>query len=316
VTLRYSPTKPLIFRAAASTGFRAPSLGQSWFSSVATNFIRNTATGVVEPFEVWTAPVSSPIAVALGAKPLRPEKSRNYSAGVVWQPMSNLEVTADFFHIAIKHRIVLSGNFNQAQVQPLLSPFGASGARFFTNSIDTRTNGYDLVVNHNRALLSGHIDLSAAYSNNKTKIVSIAATPPQLTGLGAVLFDRGEQRRTNCGQPRDSIRVMQNYNQGPWGLTARQSRYGEFCSATINLIDDQVYAAKWLADLDLSYRWGKYLFAVGAENLFDAFPDRNLRAGTPSGSAQVGGAGVFTYPNNSPFGMNGRFVYTRVAYTF
>ena len=54
-----APMKPLIFRAAASTGFRAPSLSQSWFSSVATNFIRNTTTGVVEPFEVWTAPVSS-----------------------------------------------------------------------------------------------------------------------------------------------------------------------------------------------------------------------------------------------------------------
>ena len=260
LTLRYSPAKPLIFRGAASTGFRAPSLGQSWFSSVATNFIRDTVSNQILPFEVWTAPVSSPIAVALGAKPLQPEKSRNYSGGVVWQPMSNLEMTADFFHIDIKHRIVLSGNFNQAQVQPLLTPFGASGARFFTNSIDTRTNGYDLVVNHQRPLFAGHIDLSAAYSNNKTSIVKIAPTPPQLAGLGAFLYDRGEQRRTTCGQPRDNIRVMESYSQGAWNVTARESRYGEFCSASIATIDDQTYAAKWLTDLDLSYRWGKYTF--------------------------------------------------------
>ncbi len=316
LTLRYSPLQQLIFRAAASTGFRAPSLGQSWFSAVSTNFIRNPVTGNVDPFDVWTAPVSSPIAVALGAKPLRPELSRNYSGGLVWSPLANTEMTADFFHIDIKHRIVLSGNFNQTQVQPLLAPFGATGARFFTNAIDTRTNGYDLVLNHNRALFNGHLDLSAAYSNNKTSIVSIAPTPPQLTGLGAVLFDRGEQRRAECGQPRDNIRAMESYRQGPWSVTTRESRYGSFCSASINHLDDQVYGATWLTDLDFSYRFDRYTFGIGAENLFDAFPDKNLKAGIPSGSAQVGSAGAFAYPINSPFGMNGRFIYTRVDVRF
>jgi iron complex outermembrane receptor protein len=316
LTLRYTPAKPLVFRGAISTGFRAPSLGQSWFSAVSTNFVRNTVTGNVEPFDVWTAPVSSPIAVALGATRLRPETSRNYSGGAVWQPVSNLQMTADFFRIAIKHRIVLSGNFTQPQVQPILQPFGATGARYFTNAIDTRTNGYDLVVNHQRPLLGGRIDLSAAYSRNTTHIVNIADTPSQLTGLGAVLFDRGEQRRTECGQPRDNARLMESYNQGAVSITARQSRYGEFCSATVNPVDDQTYGAKWLSDLEIAYNWNRYTFAAGAENLFDAFPDRNLRAGTPSGSAQVGSAGVFLYPINSPFGMNGRFVYTRVSYRF
>ena len=316
LTLRYTPAKPLVFRGAVSTGFRAPSLGQSWFSAVSTNFVRSTVTGNVEPFDVWTAPVSSPIAVALGAKPLRPETSRNYSGGAVWQPISNLEMTADFFHIDIKHRVVLSGNFTQAQVQPLLQPFGATGARFFTNAIDTRTNGYDLVVNHQRPLFNGRIDLSAAYSNNRTSIVNIAPTPPQLTGLGAVLFDRGEQRRAECGQPHDNARLMEGYTRGAINITARESRYGDFCSATINAVDDQTYSARWLNDLEMSYRWSKYTFAIGAENLFDQFPDRNLKAGIPSGSAQVGSAGVFLYPINSPFGMNGRFVYTRVSYNF
>lgn len=315
ITARYSPTKPLIFRAAASTGFRAPSLGQSWFSAVSTNFLRD-ASGNVVPFDVWTAPVEGPIAKALGAQPLRPETSRNYSGGVVWQPMSNLEMTADFFHIDIKNRIVLSGNFTQPQVVPLLAPFGANGARYFTNAIHTRTNGLDLVVNHQRPLLSGRIDLSGAYTRNKTKIVSIAATPPQLSGLGGTLFDVAEQRRAECAQPQDNARLMESYSQGPLNVTARQSRYGEYCSFTTAALDHQTYGAKWLTDLEMSYRWSKYTFAIGAENLFDTFPDRNLRAGTPSGSQQVGGAGVFLYPSNSPFGMNGRYVYSRVAYTF
>jgi len=316
LTLRYTPAKPLIFRGAVSTGFRAPSLGQSWFSAASTNFIRSSITGNVEPFDVLTAPVSSPVAVALGAQLLRPETSRNYSGGAVWQPLSNLEMTADFFHIDIKHRIVLTGNFTAAALGPILNPLGATGARFFTNAINTRTNGYDLVVNHQRSLLGGHIDLSAAYSNNKTKVTHIDDPPPQLRAIGATLFDRGEIRRTECGQPRDNTRLMESFTQGAVNLTARESRYGEFCSATINAIDDQTYSPKWLTDLELSYRWNSYTFAVGAENLFDTFPDRNLRAGTPSGSAQVGSAGVFLYPINSPFGMNGRFVYTRVSYKF
>ncbi len=315
LTLRYSPAKPLIFRAAASTGFRAPSLGQSFFSAVSTNFLRD-ASGNVVPFQVWTAPVGSPIAVALGAKPLEPEKSRNYSGGVVWQPMSNLEMTADFFRIDIKRRIVLSGNFTQPQVQPILAPFGANSARFFTNAIDTRTNGYDLVINHQRPIFNGRIDLSGAYSSNKTKIVNLEPTPPQLVGLGAVLFDHLQTRTVQCGQPRDNTRLMENYSQGPVNITARQSRYGEYCSINNAVKDDQVYPAAWLTDLEMSYRWSKYVFAVGAENLFDKFPGRNLNAGTANGSEQVGSAGVFIYPRNSPFGMNGRFVYSRVSYTF
>jgi iron complex outermembrane recepter protein len=315
LTLRYSPAKPLIFRAAASTGFRAPSLGQSWFSAVSTNFLRDDAGNVVG-FQIWTAPVKSAIAVALGAKPLRPETSRNYSGGVVWQPMSNLEMTADFFRIDIKHRIVLSGNFTQTQVQPVLRPLGANGARFFTNAIDTRTNGYDLVINHQRPFFNGRIDLSGAYSNNKTKIVRLEPTPPQLTGLGAVLFDHLQTRTVECGQPRDNTRLMESYSRGPVNVTVRQSRYGEYCSINNKAVDDQIYPAAWLADLEISYRWSKYLFAIGAENLFDKFPGENLKAGIENGSEQVGSAGAFRYPRNTPFGMNGRFVYSRVSYTF
>jgi iron complex outermembrane receptor protein len=317
LTLRYSPTKPLIFRAAASTGFRAPSLGQSWFSAVSTNFLPDPVTGIVGPFEVGTFPVSSPIAVALGAQPLKPEKSKNYSGGVVWQPMSNLEMTADFFHIDIDNRIVLSGNLNQPQVQAIIAPFGVNTARFFTNAINTKTNGFDFVVNHQRPLLAGRLDLSGAYSRNVTKIVGDIVTPPQLAGLGSIIFDRRETRRATCGQPVDNIRLMENYSQGGWNLTSRQSRFGDYCSLTIATIDDQTFPATWLTDLELSYRWSKYVFALGAENVFDAFPQRNIRfRSTGALTEQAGGAGVFTYPINTPFGMNGRFVYSRVSYTF
>ncbi|HVT03674.1 MAG TPA: TonB-dependent receptor [Thermoanaerobaculia bacterium] len=316
LTVRFAPVEHLIFRGSASTGFRAPSLSQGNFSAISTNFILNTTTGIVEPFETGTYRVNSPLARALGAQDLKPEKAKNLSGGVVWQAMSNLELTADYFHIDIDKRIVFSGNFQGPQILPLISPFGATAARFFTNAIDTRTNGYDLVANYNHALMGGRIDLSSAYSNNKTKIVGEVATPSQLTGLGNVLFDRIERRRVECGQPRDNIRLMQSLNRSGFTTTLRESRYGEYCSFTILPIDDQTYGAEWLADAELAYHLNHYTLAVGAENIFDKFPDRNLvRNSKGAFTAQINN-GVATYPINTPFGMNGRFVYTRIGYSF
>jgi iron complex outermembrane recepter protein len=312
LTLRYSPLQQLIFRGAISSGFRAPSLNQSYFSAVSTNFLRDPATGQLAPFEVGTYPVNSDIARALGSTPLEAETSDNYSVGMVWQPLSNLEFTADFFRIDIFDRIVFSGNFTGDQVRPFLAPFGVTGARFFTNAIDTQTRGFDFVSNYQHSLgARGRLDFSAAYSNNKTKIVAIAETPPQLTGLKETLFDRIEHRRVECGQPRDNIRLVQRYDApGSLDVTLRESRYGSFCSFTLLERDDQHYGATWLADLEVSFDWRQYEFAVGIENMFDAMPDENF-PGTPQGNF-----GIFAYPSQSPFGMNGRYVYTKVGFSF
>lgn len=316
LTLRYSPMKQLILRGAASTGFRAPSLSQGNWSAISTNFLLNKATGLLEPFETGTYTVHSAIARALGAQDLKPEKSKNLSGGVVWQPLDNLEMTIDAFHIDVEDRIVFSGNFTGDRVAALIAPLGATAARFFTNAIDTETNGYDVVVNHQRTLLDGRVDMSAALSHNKTKIVGTVATPALLSGLGEVLFDRLERRRVECGQPHDSVRLLQSFNRSGWNVTLRENRYGEFCSFTLLPADDQTYAARWLADLELAYRLNQYTFAVGAENLFDQFPTRNLVRNKNGAFSAQGNNGIFTYPSHSPFGMNGRFVYTRVGYAF
>jgi iron complex outermembrane receptor protein len=316
ITARYSATKQFIVRAAASTGFRAPSLSQGNFSAISTNFLLNTATGLVEPFETGTYRVDSPLARALGSEDLKPEKSKNLSAGLVWQPTSNLELTADYFHIDIDDRIVFSGNFTGSLILPIIQPFGATAARYFTNAISTETNGYDLVGNYQHPFMGGRLDLSAAYSNNKTEIVGAIQTPEKLKLLANVLFDRIEERRVECGQPRDNARLMQSWNRSGWTATLRENRYGEYCSFTILPIDDQTYSPEWLADAELAYKWNRYTFAVGAENLFDKFPDRNLvRNINGAFTAQINN-GVATYPINTPFGMNGRFVYTRVGYSF
>ncbi|HEX2121787.1 MAG TPA: TonB-dependent receptor [Thermoanaerobaculia bacterium] len=322
VTARYSPLQQLILRASASTGFRAPSLNQGNWSAISTNFILNSQN-VVEAVQVGTFRVNAPVARALGATDLKPENSRNFSAGVVWQPLANLELTADYFHIDIEDRIVYSGNFNQDSLKPFLEPHGVGGVRFLTNAIDTETNGYDLVANYQHPLMGGRIDLSAAYSNNETEVTHVEPTPGPLVAFGQTLFDRQERRRFECAQPRDNIRLLQSWNRGGWNVTTRESRYGEYCSLTLLEADDQTYEAEWVADAEVSYRWNQYTFALGAENIFDTFPDRNLlfrpdANGQPTTALaqQSGAGGTNSYPINAAFGMNGRFVYTRITYRF
>ncbi|RMF57034.1 MAG: TonB-dependent receptor, partial [Calditrichaeota bacterium] len=105
LTLRYEPVKNYAIRGAVSSGFRAPSLQQSFYSTTATVFIDG------EPFEIRTFPVDDPAARALGSKDLDSETSINVSAGVAFTPITNLAFTADFYHIEINDRITLSENF-------------------------------------------------------------------------------------------------------------------------------------------------------------------------------------------------------------
>jgi iron complex outermembrane recepter protein len=307
LTARVQPDPRFVVRGSISTGFRAPSLGQSYFSSTATNFL-NLGQGLV-PVESLTLPVNSAPAHVLGAVPLKPENSLNTSAGVVLAPLSSLAVTVDFYRIAIDDRIVLSGNFTAPPIAALLAPFGANSARFFTNAIDTRTNGVDLTASYRVASgTSGDVHLHAGYNNTHTDVVGSVATPPQLAAFASVLFDRIEERRIECAQPKDSLRLGGDWRRNRSGVSLNVARYGEFCSFTLNPADDQEYAAKWLTDVEASYRTAGYTLAAGVENLFDVFPDRNSTVNSFNG--------IQTFPSQSPFGMNGRALYVRIGRTF
>jgi iron complex outermembrane receptor protein len=308
ITARIEATKQLVFRGAYSTGFRAPSLGQTNFSAISTNFL--LVNGVFTPFDVGHFRVNSPLARALGATDLKPEDSINYSAGFVWSPSRVFDLTADYFHVDISDRIILSGNFTGASLNPILAPFSATGARFFTNAIDTTTEGYEITANTRAGLGSaGTLALQAAYAHSKNEITRIAATPPQLAAFQSVLFDRLEQRRLTCGQPKDNVRLTSDWRRGELGATARASMFGTYCSIdSANVANDQTFGREWVFDFELSYQLGKALIAAGVQNLLDNYPDRNIPANF--------NFGIFTYPRNSPFGFNGRYVYVRTGYKF
>jgi iron complex outermembrane receptor protein len=313
VTARVKLHERAVLRAAASTGFRAPSLAQSNFSSTATNFL-NLGQGLV-PVEVATFPVASEAARALGATDLEPEESTHLSAGAVLTPADGFDVTVDYYRVDIDDRIVLSGNFTDRRIQDLLAPFGRIGsARFFTNAIDTRTKGWDVTVAWARGLGSaGDLRLSAGYNRNQTEIVGRAPTPAQLVGFESVLFDREQERRIECGQPENSLRLGADWRQGGFNAVVRASRFGEYCDPRNLPALDQVFGAEWVADLEAAYRARHFTLGAGVQNLLDEYPDP-LRIENTGGTTTV--AGPIRYGIATPFGINGRFVYGRVTVRF
>jgi len=338
---RWEPIRGYALRGSVSNGFRAPSLHQQYFSTTSTNFINGVAV------DIATLPVSSPAARALGAKDLKPEKSTNISFGATANPMRGLTLTADLYKINIKDRIVLTetlgtggtGNVPTVQtaVTNLLAASGfpqVAAARFFINGLDTTTRGIDLVGTYRfRAGDIGTWNLTAAYNYNKTKIDKrLDAVGPLAQIPGIVLFGRVEGIRFTNGQPRDKIVLSADGDIRQFGITARTTRYGKVVSpgATAPIADplsltaygpDDIFlSAKWITDLEVRMKvlGDRAEIALGANNVFDVYPDRSPFGARP---ASVGGV----YPANqeyipysifSPFGFNGRFLYGRLAVNF
>ncbi|MEK6611766.1 MAG: TonB-dependent receptor [Gemmatimonadota bacterium] len=296
-------------RGGVSTGFRAPSLHQSYFSSTATNFINGV------PFEVRTFPVDDPIARVLGAKDLKAETSNNISVGFAAEPTKNLSLTVDYYAIAIKDRIVFSENFVGPQVNALLAAkglTGVTGGRYFTNAIDTRTHGVDVVVNYALDLKgAGFVRLMGGYNGTSNEVTRVTKTPPELSQNQEALFGRVERGRIEVGQPKNNVLTSIDWSKKSLNVLLRNQRFGQVISrGTLgNGTLDNTYSPKWISDVSVGWQtpW-KVKLTVGADNVLDTYPDQSI-AGTDN-------SGIFPFTGISPFGYNGRFIYSRLNYTW
>ncbi len=306
---RLKVAKGFNLRGAVSTGFRAPSLHQSFFSSTATNFINGV------PFEVRTFPVDDPIARVLGAKDLKPEKSTNLSAGFAAEPTKNLSFTVDYYQITITDRIVFSENFTGAQVNALLVSkglTGVSGGRYFTNAIDTKTHGIDIVGNYGIDLgNAGALRVTGGYNGTTNEVTRVTPTPPELSTQSEALFGRVERGRIEVGQPKNNIVTSLDWSRKSWSALLRGQRFGEVISrgTAANGSLDNTYKPTWITDVSLTWQtpW-KLKWTAGADNVLDKYPTQNI-AGTDN-------SGIFPYGGITPFGYNGRFIYTRFTFNW
>jgi iron complex outermembrane receptor protein len=308
--IRYDWNANLAIRGTISTGFRAPSLHQRYFQNTSTQFV-----GGLPSQALTVNNKNSIVKNAFGIDDLKPEIARNASVGLVGALGRHITYSLDAYVISIRDRIVLSSQFNRSNplIQTILTNNGVdpsvNALQFWTNAVNTRTQGIDVVVTDKFNWAGGRVTLSIAGSFNNNKVVggiktnSVIDDPvnnPGLTDasknpandLSNALFDRQQRSRLELAQPRSKINLQLGYEIGKWSVMLRSVRFGSI--VLLNNVDpnainvstgvywndaapetDQTFSAKWTTDLVLTYRFNKTIsVSAGAANLFDVYPDR------------------------------------------
>ncbi|CDG81987.1 tonB-dependent Receptor Plug domain protein [Janthinobacterium agaricidamnosum NBRC 102515 = DSM 9628] len=303
----YRAAEQVLLRGSASTGFRAPSLQQIYFSSTFTDFIGGVPTDVV------LAPNGGAVANAAGIPKLKEEKSTSFTLGTTWTPSQAISVTADLYRIKIKDRIVLSGRFdadNYPDLGARLAQLGVGQAQFFVNSIDTKTQGLDLTGSHKTSIGSGKLTSFLALNLSKTEVTNIKA-PPSLKGYEDVLLSERERLFIEQGGPRAKATLGFDYAAGALETDFKIIHFGPQTlgtfSGTANGVPNAHYQAKTSADLSFTYSINKNTkLTFGGSNIFNVKPTGQNPDETDNG---------FKY-ESVQFGLNGASYFGRLWVKF
>lgn len=326
-SIRLEPVRGIALRGTVSTGFRAPTLQQQHYASSSTIGVLLPGATVTTLAPVRALPVDDPVAIALGAQPLKPEKSTNYSAGLVLTPTTGLNITVDAYQIKIKDRILLSGTLTGAAdprssnglngIGTILRNAGFSPFQsgfYFSNAASTRTRGLDIVGTYRTNLGDlGSATFTLSGNFNKTKFTRLDV-PPVLDAIGVQLIDRARQGDFTKGTPRNKFIAGINWMLDDLSVNLRATRYGEVTQVASRMVngvfyDDEI-EPKVILDLDIGYEVRKGIkVSVGANNLLDTYP-------SVLHPVNQGNTGFSYYNPYSPYGISGGFYYARLGLSF
>ncbi len=302
--LAFEVNDDFVLRGSVSSGFRAPSLQQRFFSSTFTDFISG------EPVDVLLAPNGGAIARAAGIPDLTEETSVSGALGFTWRPNSSMSVTVDAYQINIDDRIVLSGRFNtdDPNIGAILAGVGVGEAQFFVNSVDTRSRGVDITAAWDSTLWEGELTTSIGVNIGETEVTAIHA-PAALVGREDVLLSERERLFIENGSPESKGVVGFDWTRDRWNANLKLIYFGEQTLGTFSgpPVPNQHYNAKASADLSLTYSISEATkLTVGGANIFDARPTRQNPDETDNGH-------VF---ESVQFGLNGAAWFVRLHSRF
>ncbi|QHJ08668.1 TonB-dependent receptor [Hymenobacter busanensis] len=350
VSSRLQLAKPVAVRAAYNTGFRAPALQQELYRQLT---LLPTSNG-----NVYSGIFNnqSDVARAAGIGQLQPERSRNLSAGLVLTPAPALSFSVDAYQIAIDDRIILSGIFGfdpsgtRAALNNALTRANADNAQFFTNAVNTRTRGLDLVATYRPTVGHGTLNLGLAANFNKTIIRSLQV-PAAFQNLqtdnlpGNDYVDQRQLSLIETGNPNEKIVLNTGYEIGKFSVLVRNQSFGQVKTYDFNFdpLDEgsvyMVFRPKVSTDLILNFRPNKaFMLTGGVNNMFNVYPDNIHTAAYRNGRPPVGFKtfdefnayfqAKYGRPSNLPYdfdilpyqsqqmSFNGRFFYLKAAYQF
>jgi iron complex outermembrane receptor protein len=324
VAALFKATDNVSLRGTVSTGFHAPTGGQTNITNVTT---QNVGGMLVDQ---GTLPLNTPAGQLAadfiasqnnGARPsLGTEEAFNLSAGVAFD-FEGLSVTIDAFQISVDDRIALGANIDFLDalqfagatadtVSGALTELDAAGTinradflglddllqfRFFTNSFDTRTRGVDVVARYPFSLAGGNSAIALAANYTDTEVTSVGDLNPISQGRVDALEGQLPNLKGNA---------TFTHSQGIFRGLLRANYFGGW-NDTVNGVDD--ISSEILIDAEIAAEVREGIeIAIGANNLFDNFPDENPFAGS---LGQL-------YPESSPTGFNGGQYYAKLRIDF
>ncbi|MCY3926946.1 MAG: TonB-dependent receptor [Acidobacteria bacterium] len=305
-------------RAAASTGFRAPTPGQQNAFNVTTAF--DPETGGLS--NSGTVPSNSAPAALRGGEDLQPEEAVNFSAGLVIDK-GEFTLTADVFQIDVDDRLAISETFRQCsliqepgcvtedEIEQLLSggfveARNLKNFRFFVNDFATQTQGLDVVGTWTPPELGGDTSFSLVFNYTKTEVTD--HNPDTVGPFRIATIEKGlpEFRwnlAMNHSAERWNLMARLNYFDGWWDSEDAQNLLGR---NNAPMYGD--YSGEFLLDVELGIPLpNDTSIAIGVQNLLNTYPEEN-----PGGADGVGNQ----YGQFSPFGFNGAYYYVRFNYAW
>ncbi|WP_256215220.1 TonB-dependent receptor plug domain-containing protein [Sphingobium sp. AP50] len=318
VTSRVDLSEQFAVRGTVSTGFRAPSLLESYYSS----------TNVGPTSAYVQLPPNSDAAKLLGYDDLKPETSKNLSLGLVLRPIPKLNITLDAYQVKMKNRIVGTGSIQGLSsgtvvdqsvldaiaahgnvLDPYVLEVGDAGVSLFTNGADTRTRGVDLTASYPTPVGGGSILWSLSANYNETKITKLR--------IAESLYAADARSVLEDASPKYKVIAGALFNLGGFSVNLRETFYGK--SSQVVIYGDTTPTVKVgaaaITDLDISYELTKGLtLTVGANNLLNKKTDTvpNDADGLP-----IDGGAVLNAPVTfSPYGINGGYWYSRIGFKF
>ncbi|MEC7452433.1 MAG: TonB-dependent receptor [Pseudomonadota bacterium] len=306
IAFRWQALENIAFRGAFSTGFKAPTLGQSNVRNVTTAF----GTGG-ELIDRATLPPTDPVSQLKGGEQLTPEESESITFGVVADFDNGLFITADYYNIELTDRISTASGIalTEEDIATLLEQgindaSSFSEISFFTNDFDTTTEGVDVVANYSMDMMGGETKFSLAYNWTSTEVDRASDNISDF-----------RIRMLEDNLPAVRYSATANHTNGDWRFLARMNYYGSIFEDHLDsaLPIDKV-GSEITFDFEVAYNFTEeFTVTVGAKDAFDEYPDENNTDAGGITYAQIAGS---AYPTTSPIGINGGFYYLRGVYTF
>jgi iron complex outermembrane receptor protein len=346
-TARYDFTPAVAVRGTVSSGFRAPTLAEEHYTNV--NVGPTTAFVQLAPDGPGTG------LLGLGGG-LKPERSTNLSFGVVFRPLPDLTATIDAYQIVVTDRIVASGNINGSidgvpypnsenvnaaiaasglSIDPGVLATGTTGVNLFANGVDTRTRGVDFTLSSPQDYAFGHIDYTIGGSYNYTVATRVAGGTAEIGGQP--LFDAQAITALTDQSPRVTVNLGARYTVSQYYADLHEIIYGKSSSCDnpdsdtsktpygtpcatyaggLYYYEDHIGSVA-ITNLELGVNLMERLtLAIGANNLFNRYPNQVNSANVAVEAANFDNAAVEKYPPFSPFGIDGGFYYARVHFKF